>query len=108
MLRRVVIAVLAGLINLIILVLLIIGVSYFEIEAELPEVTSPTSTISAQRATPTAFRFSTLELMDPHTWTEVPLFGCQDVTNVVVFLASDQASYMTGQAINVTGGQEMR
>ncbi|MCC6167764.1 MAG: sorbitol-6-phosphate dehydrogenase [Caldilineaceae bacterium] len=35
--------------------------------------------------------------------------GCtyQDVTNVVVFLASDQASYMTGQAINVTGGQEM-
>lgn len=36
--------------------------------------------------------------------------GCtyQDVCNVVVFLASDQASYMTGQAINVTGGQEMR
>jgi sorbitol-6-phosphate 2-dehydrogenase len=36
--------------------------------------------------------------------------GCtyEDVTNVVVFLASDQASYMTGQAINVTGGQEMR
>jgi sorbitol-6-phosphate 2-dehydrogenase len=30
-----------------------------------------------------------------------------DVTNVVVFLASDYASYMTGQAINVTGGQEM-
>ncbi len=36
--------------------------------------------------------------------------GCtyDDVTNVVVFLASDRASYMTGQAINVTGGQEMR
>jgi len=36
--------------------------------------------------------------------------GCtyEDVTNVVVFLASDQAAYMTGQAINVTGGQEMR
>ena len=31
----------------------------------------------------------------------------EDVCNVVVFLASDQASYMTGQAINVTGGQEM-
>jgi sorbitol-6-phosphate 2-dehydrogenase len=31
-----------------------------------------------------------------------------DVANVMVFLASDQASYMTGQAINVTGGQEMR
>ena len=42
---------------------------------------------------------------------QVPLGrGCsyEDVANVVVFLASDQASYMTGQAINVTGGQEMR
>jgi len=36
--------------------------------------------------------------------------GCtyEDVCNVVVFLASEQSSYMTGQAINVTGGQEMR
>jgi sorbitol-6-phosphate 2-dehydrogenase len=36
--------------------------------------------------------------------------GCtyEDVTNAIVFLVSDQASYMTGQAINVTGGQEMR
>ena len=36
--------------------------------------------------------------------------GCtyDDITNVVVFLASEQAGYMTGQAINVTGGQEMR
>jgi len=35
--------------------------------------------------------------------------GCtyEDVCDVVAFLASDQASYMTGQAINVTGGQEM-
>lgn len=42
---------------------------------------------------------------------QVPLGrGCtyDDVNNVIVFLASDQASYMTGQAINVTGGQEMR
>jgi sorbitol-6-phosphate 2-dehydrogenase len=36
--------------------------------------------------------------------------GCtyEDVCNAVVFLASDQAGYMTGQAINVTGGQEIR
>jgi len=42
---------------------------------------------------------------------QVPLGrGCSydDVANAMVFLASDQASYMTGQAINVTGGQEMR
>jgi sorbitol-6-phosphate 2-dehydrogenase len=41
---------------------------------------------------------------------QVPLGrGCtyDDVNNVVVFLASEQASYMTGQALNVTGGQEM-
>jgi sorbitol-6-phosphate 2-dehydrogenase len=42
---------------------------------------------------------------------QVPLGrGCtyDDVANVVVFLASEESSYMTGQAINVTGGQEMR
>lgn len=35
--------------------------------------------------------------------------GCQydDVANCMVFLASDDSSYMTGQAINVTGGQQM-
>lgn len=30
-----------------------------------------------------------------------------DIANVAVFLASEYSSYMTGQAINVTGGQEM-
>ncbi len=42
---------------------------------------------------------------------QVPLGrGCayDDVCNVTAFLASDESSYMTGQAINVTGGQEMR
>lgn len=43
--------------------------------------------------------------------SQVPLGrGCtyEDVCNVVVFLVSDQAAYVTGQAVNVTGGQEMR
>lgn len=42
---------------------------------------------------------------------QVPLkrgCGYDDIANVMVFLASDEASYMTGQAINITGGQEMR
>ena len=36
--------------------------------------------------------------------------GCQydDIANVMVFLLSDESSYMTGQAINVTGGQQMQ
>jgi len=45
-----------------------------------------------------------------HYIDQVPMKrGCtyDDVCNAVVFLASDQSSYMTGQAINVTGGQEM-
>lgn len=35
--------------------------------------------------------------------------GCtyDDVCNAVVFLASDQSSYITGVALSVTGGQEM-
>jgi len=31
----------------------------------------------------------------------------EDVANLLVFLASEESNYMTGQAINVTGGQEM-
>jgi len=31
----------------------------------------------------------------------------EDVANVMVFLASEMSSYMTGQALNVTGGQQM-
>jgi sorbitol-6-phosphate 2-dehydrogenase len=41
---------------------------------------------------------------------KVPLKrGCtyEDIANAVVFYASDQASYITGQSINVTGGQVM-
>ncbi len=31
----------------------------------------------------------------------------EDVAKVVLFLASDEAGYMTGQAINIAGGMEM-
>ncbi len=53
----------------------------------------------------------TLDDVRRHYIQQVPMGrGCQyeDVGNAVVFLASDFASYMTGQALNVTGGQEMR
>lgn len=32
----------------------------------------------------------------------------EDVADIAVFLASDYAAYMTGQAVNISGGQEMR
>ena len=41
---------------------------------------------------------------------QVPLGrGCEyeDVANMMIFLAGRESSYMTGQAINVTGGQQM-
>lgn len=41
---------------------------------------------------------------------KVPLKrGCtfEDVANVVTFYASDKASYLTGQSVNITGGQVM-
>jgi len=53
----------------------------------------------------------TIEQVRQRYTDQVPLGrGCtyDDVTNIVLFLASDEATYMTGQAINVTGGQEMR
>lgn len=53
----------------------------------------------------------TVEQVRQKYLSQVPLGrGCtyDDVANVMVFLASEEASYMTGQAINVTGGQEMR
>lgn len=51
-----------------------------------------------------------VEEVRKHYEDQVPLGrGCRydDVTNLVVFLASDASSYMTGQALNITGGQVM-
>lgn len=59
-----------------------------------------------------AKRFNmTVEQVRQKYLDQVPLgCGCSynDIANVMVFLASDESSYMTGQAINVTGGQEMK
>ncbi len=54
---------------------------------------------------------TSVEDVRKHYMNQVPLGrGCSynDIANLVVFLASDQSAYMTGQAINVTGGQEMK
>lgn len=50
------------------------------------------------------------EIMEEMATTNIPLRRSQkpeDVAKVVAFLCSDDADYMTGQAINVTGGLEM-
>jgi len=55
-------------------------------------------------------RGMSVEDVKKHYEGQVPLGrGCQydDVCNTVVFLASDASSYMTGQALNVDGGQTM-
>lgn len=45
---------------------------------------------------------------EKHALEHLLAFGLpKDVANVVLFLASPLSSYMTGQAINVTGGMTM-
>jgi len=53
---------------------------------------------------------STIEARQAEMLQSIPmgrLGASEEVANLVAFLASDQSSYMTGQAINVTGGQLM-
>jgi sorbitol-6-phosphate 2-dehydrogenase len=52
----------------------------------------------------------TIEDVRQHYLNQVPMKkGCtyDDVSNAVMFLASDAASYITGVALSVSGGQEM-
>jgi meso-butanediol dehydrogenase/(S,S)-butanediol dehydrogenase/diacetyl reductase len=56
------------------------------------------------------FQQSTKDEVRSATLDAIPLGRFQlatDVAELIVFLASDQAGYITGQAINTTGGQEM-
>jgi NAD(P)-dependent dehydrogenase (short-subunit alcohol dehydrogenase family) len=56
------------------------------------------------------FYGSTVEEREQAMCQTIPMsrIGSTDeVANLVAFLASSQSSYMTGQAINVTGGQLM-
>lgn len=53
------------------------------------------------------FRKSTVEEIKSQLTNRVPLGRLavpEDVANVISFLASDKASYMTGQALNISGG----
>jgi NAD(P)-dependent dehydrogenase (short-subunit alcohol dehydrogenase family) len=53
---------------------------------------------------------STVEAREAEMVQTIPagrLGSPQEVANLVGFLASNQSSYTTGQAINVTGGQLM-
>ena len=55
-------------------------------------------------------RGMTVEEVRKYYEGQVPLGrGCSydDIANTLIFLASDASSYMTGQALNVTGGQVM-
>ncbi len=57
-----------------------------------------------------ALRGMSAEAVRQEDISQVPLKRTgtpQDVANVVLFLASPLSSYMTGQAINVTGGMTM-
>jgi NAD(P)-dependent dehydrogenase (short-subunit alcohol dehydrogenase family) len=50
------------------------------------------------------------EIMAEMATKDIPLGRSEkpeDVANVVTFLCSEEANYMTGQAINITGGQEV-
>lgn len=67
--------------------------------------------MTAQEAVWSAERFGGKPEDYIKKWTDViPLkrfAEAEDIAKVMLFLASEYSNYMTGQAINVTGGQEM-
>jgi NAD(P)-dependent dehydrogenase (short-subunit alcohol dehydrogenase family) len=53
---------------------------------------------------------TTWEEVKAQTLTQIPLGRFQepdDVADLIIFLASEQSGYITGEALNTTGGQEL-
>jgi len=50
-------------------------------------------------STPTAFRISDLDLVDPHVYAALPIFGCTDITNNVPWGLADPINTMLQDAI---------
>lgn len=42
------------------------------------------ATCRTETVAPTAYRFTDMDIRDPHLFASVPIFGCQDVTNTVL------------------------
>jgi NAD(P)-dependent dehydrogenase (short-subunit alcohol dehydrogenase family) len=70
----------------------------------------PTELWSASRADHAKKLGKTEKEVDAYYASNIPLGRLctpEDVANVICFLISSEASYMTGQSLNITGGQQM-
>jgi sorbitol-6-phosphate 2-dehydrogenase len=70
----------------------------------------PTQLWSASKADHARKLGKTEKEVDPYYVGNIPLGRLctpQDVANIAFFLVSSEASYMTGQSVNITGGQHM-
>jgi len=59
--------------------------------------------LSEDEAIAQAYKDSPIGMIDPGPFGE--LIKVEEVANIVTFLASNQSNYMTGQAVNISGGR---